>query len=230
MKKLLSVMAMFLMVAVTAFPSGALATPILELSDGSTTLTIIDNGPGDANLILGAVTYVGQVGRNWWINVTTGLTTPASGSASLPKMDLNSVDISKGAGNLTLMFSDTGYNLSGSLLATMAIGGTTPGKPGGGLTYTTYFNDNNVPFDKTGGVIGTLGTFQSLSFNGALTNNITPDNLYSLTQVVTIKHLGLGTSSFNATLDLVPLPASALLLGSGMMGLVLLGWRRRQTS
>ena len=157
MKKLLTVTAMFLMVAVGAFPPAACATPTLWLWDGiNSPIIVVDGGSLDRNPEAGAVTYIGAVGTNWKINVTTGITTPAMGSPSSPSMDLNSVDQDKitGVGHLTLMFSEIGYILSGPALATMTIGGTTPGITGVGVTYQTYFNNDNVLFDITGGLIG----------------------------------------------------------------------------
>ena len=235
MKKLLSLMAMFLMVAVAALPSTALATPTLWLSDGiAAPVIVVDQGPLDKDLLdVGVVAYIGSLG-SWNINVTTGMTMPAQGSASNPSMDLNSLDkrsVLTGQGTLTLMFSEVGYTLSGSPGAIMTIGGTImPVIASGGVTYKAYFNNSNVLFDTTGVAIGTLGPYLTKAFAGDVTNFITTGNPYSLTQFVKIELPSPGTVSLNVTLDLVPLPPSALFLGTGLLGLVALGWRRRQAS
>ena len=195
MKKLLSVMAMVIMVAVVAFPPAALAVPTLWLSDGVVTLTVPDQAVGlDLNPEVGAVTYIGAVGLNWKLNVSTGMSTPAMGSPSSPLMDLNSVDTNKiaGVGTLTLKFSDQNFTLGGFPVANMAIGGTTVGS----VIYTAYFDTaNGLLTTPPAGLIGTLGpyVFQpgSMGFGGDLTTNISPGNLYSLTQVVTIAHTSL---------------------------------------
>ncbi|HBH61495.1 MAG TPA: hypothetical protein DDX85_07110, partial [Nitrospiraceae bacterium] len=86
----------------------ALAT--IRLSDGTTTFDVADGSGLDSNPNTGAVTYVGAVGTNWWLNVTTGITKPALGSAGSPQMDLNDISLtSYSAGNLSILFSETDF-------------------------------------------------------------------------------------------------------------------------
>ncbi len=199
--------------AVVAFPSGAQATGLLTLFDGTTLDTISDNGVGDSNPAVGAITFIGPVSPTsiWTINVTTGL----SGKPS-PGIDLNSIDSSTGAGTLILSYTDTGFTLGTS--ATMLIGGTAAN---GTVANTALFD------------LTPIHTFTGLgpgAFSDTFTGAISPFNPTSLTEIVTIMHRDAGVTSFDASLNTsaVPLPPSALLLGSGLLGLV--GLRRFRKS
>ena len=57
------------------------AATIIELSDGVTTQTVVDQGPGDLSLTPGVVVFSGVVGV-FNVNVTTGLSKPLLGSDS----------------------------------------------------------------------------------------------------------------------------------------------------
>ena len=197
--------------AVVAFPSGAQATAVLTLFDGtlSDTQIITDGSALDSNPADGVITFIGAVGHNWTINVSTGLSDTAS-----PSIDLNSIDRSLGAGFLTLTYTDTGFTLGSS--GTMMIGGTTNGTV-----------DNTALVGLT-----PIHTFTDLgpgAFSDTYTSAISP-YLNALTEIVTIEHFAAGVTSFDASLNTsaVPLPPSALLLGSGLLGLV--GLRRCRKS
>ena len=103
--------------AVVVVPSGAQATALLTLNDGvNPIVSIADQGAGDSNPFVGAVTWIGSLGV-WNVNVATGFS-----ESPIPHMDLNSFENSTAAGNLTITFTDTGY-IAGNF-ANMAIGGT----------------------------------------------------------------------------------------------------------
>jgi hypothetical protein len=222
MKKLLAVMAIFLVAAVVAFPPAAQATATLWLSDGVNPVVIVpDQAVGlDSNPVVGAVTYVGGLGA-WIVDVTTGITYPALGSPSAPEMDLSHVSVSSGGpATLTIMFSEVDFNLLGVNPVIMAIGGTTVGT----VQYATYYDIDNDLFALTT-LIDSLGPYAPLAFSGSTTGEVDAECAYSLTQVVTITQEGAGASSFDGTLQVVPVPPSVWLFGSGLLGLI--GLRRK---
>src|SRR5438477_13159974 len=88
------------------------AVPTLTITastGGSATVT--DGALTDKCAAVGCVTFVGAVGI-WTLNVDTGLSKPASGSAAAPELDLSYVTSTKStlASTLTITWSDNGFN------------------------------------------------------------------------------------------------------------------------
>lgn len=213
MKRFLVVMAIVLCAVCVVRVHAVQATAMLELSsnNGLSWTTITDGGAGDANSAAGAITFVGSIG-NWNINVTTGLTKPAIGSATLPAMDLNSVDMSTGKGTLLIRFIDYGFGPStGSLIS--SVGGTTPGT----VSFETLLN---------GSPINSFGSFSSPAFSASSTVGASLASNSTIEMDASITQGKSGTSSFDYANN-VPEPGMLLMLGTGLVGLAFFRIRRR---
>lgn len=221
MKKLSKIL-VFIVLSLFLLTASGWATPILRLSTGGDTIEISDNDSNDLNNLEGAVVYNGTLG-DFLVNVTTGLTKPIIGSSDLPKLDLNSVNVSGGAGTLVISWTDTDFTLPDIYPGFLTeLGGTTDGT----VEVKAYLDESNNPFGE-GILLSDLGPFGSGAFSGSDSVVIDPDEPFSLTIVATIIHTGAGQStSFDASVSPVPEPATMLLVGTGLIGLAGLGRKK----
>ena len=215
--------------------ASAWGTAAVQLSDGSSTVTLQDNGvagcvgtctgfapSADVNVLTGAVTFSGSF-DNYIINVTTGLTKPVMGSPAVPSMDLNTVDTALGgskgipANTLTVKFTDTDFTAPSGTFS-MKGGGTSPGSG----SYKAYFDTGNSQFVQ-GTLIGTVAITTG-AFSGTASGGPVGSGNYSLTQVLTVNFPAIAKNSsanfsgdFSLDASEVPEPASVSLLGGVLL-------------
>lgn len=223
--KLVAICASTMLVAVSAS-----ATPMLRITDPVTlaTVTITDELAGDTLLgSPGLVGYSGSIGANWTVVVSTGITKPAVGTATDPFKHLNSVQLTStgsGPASIVIEFTEDFYGPTSDPMThevSVSI-------PTGSALFDTWADTTNTPFGQ-----GTLLASQGPFVNGAFAQTVSsnPGALgfpYSLTQIVYVSHTGgLQTSSFDFELR-VPSPSSLMLLGSGVIGMILVSARSRK--
>jgi len=221
-KRLIAVSAVLAALGLMLSAPMATATPLtLTLNDGINTVTVVDGGAGDVNLTNGAVTWIGSLG-SWSVNVSTGLGFPELGSLAWPKIDLNSVNVSNGAGGtLELMLSQGGFTSPPPPAFLLSIGGTTNGSVKAyacaGVTLGSCEDVELGPFSPT-----------AFSASGAF-SLVDPGEEYMVGIKVVLTHgAGQGViSSFDAELASVPEPGTYALIG---LGLAALGFLRRTRS
>lgn len=154
---------------VGALPS-AQAVATLRLYDGTTTVTVADNSASDLNGDAGIVTWADPIG-GWTINVTTGMSKPAFGSATLPILDLNSVNVSGVLpATLQIMFSDDSF-VGGNGEFALAVGGTMDAGPGSTATFSAFVDSGNTLFG-TSTPVASAFSFGPGAFSGSTTDSL----------------------------------------------------------
>src|SRR5438552_8396798 len=147
MNKIVSSMIFGLALISLVAPRQADATPTLELSDGTTTITVADGGGTDLNPAPGNVSFAGSIGL-WTLTTTSGTTHPILGSTTSPHLELLHGNAkSAGIGTLTIKFSENGFNTSPvAWVAALTAGGQAAGES---AQYKTYADAGNAIFATT---------------------------------------------------------------------------------
>jgi len=207
--RILAILALTLGVWVSAAHAGAQ----FKISDGVTTVTVLDNGPGDSDPTVGVILYA-----------------PGGGGPFPGTIDLSAIEVtstSAGAQNFILQLSDTDFSFpQGATHLVMSLGGTLTGS-GNTISFDGYEGNTNTIFGTSGLHVGPA-TFGPGAFSGLLLAGSFPVAPYSLTEIVSIHFAGPGVTSFDTELRVVPEPATLTLLGLGVLGLGACAWRRRK--
>jgi PEP-CTERM motif-containing protein len=192
---------------------GIILAPSLEISDGvDPAITIIDNGPGDLNATIGAVTMSTNMGV-WSLSISTGVTAPALGSFTNPVMDLVIQASSTGAGSLTYTFSDIGFSHGpGTLNA--AVSGQVIAGASTKIDYSVYGNGSDTLGALTT-LLATTGT-NSLPISTSTSGALALSSPFSLSQVVQLTASGASAVSVDASLNVIPEPSTAALMFVGL--------------
>jgi len=180
------------------------AVPTLTISDGTTTITVMDNMAGDSNPLPGVVTWIGAIGL-WNINIDSGFTKPAVGGVTNPHMELAFSANSIAAGTLTLFFSDSGFNASGTGVDT--IGGT---QDNGTVTDCIQKNGMNVLV---------IGPLKGSPFSGTAMGNITLVPTDVLALGVYIHHTAAGLTTGDKDYVVPDGGSTVALLGVALAGI-----------
>jgi serine-aspartate repeat-containing protein C/D/E len=179
------------------------AAPSLRLSDGTTTIVVTDGDVNDGDSTPGSVGFIGNLGV-WSFTVTSGITKPVLGTATVPGMDVTAtIAESSGAGTLTIDFADDFFGPT-SANFTAPISGINDHSTDT-VSYDVLVSSGNALFT------GTPLSAPPYSFTGAgsFSGSLPPGTLslpqpYALTQRLVITHTKAGTSTADAALIFTP--------------------------
>jgi hypothetical protein len=216
----------------------AIFTLVLQDVTNSQTVTVTDNGAGDLNAVVGAISYVGPLGSSpVSLNMTSGVSQPVLGTPYVAEMDLHSLNIEINSATqvvLNVLLSDVGFSIvpSGTNTAILrtSIGGNISN---GTVEGWAYFDPSNTLFGMPGATSVHVGPFvpPPTGFVGESSLEVSySGGDFSLTNVVQVVFAaGSGTASIDqfTTLE-TPEPASFLIWGLGLGIAGALSSRRRK--
>jgi len=170
------------------------------------------NGDGMVNLSAGV--------GGWMFNVVTGFSNPAIGSEHVDIIDLNSVNVSGGAGTIYMRLT---HLFSGGADASWVsgVGGTTAGT----VSFQSYADASATPFGQAT-LLSDSGVLPGLSFSTENSGTLVMNGDYSLSIYAAITHVSNGITSFDYTV-FVPEPGTLVLFGIGLAAMGLTGRRKK---
>ena len=213
----------------------ASATMMIEINDFTNPIiTIADNSARDTNAAVGLINYDSGsaaailAGDTLIFNTNIAIGTSKPILGPLPEIDLFSVETSSlqggGAQAGVIQVKLTDPDFAGTFQGFwLEAGGTTQSNS----DITSFLDTTNAAFGVNTPLGSILGMGPGPISGSAMSGFVGVPGPYSLTVVATITHTNFGISSVDARLHAVPEPGSLLLLGSGLAGLGLWGWRRK---
>jgi hypothetical protein len=175
-----------------------------------------------ASSATGAISYIGTAGV-WNLFITSGLITPALGSATAPAVSIGITGTTTGAGSLWVGLADSGFtDASGGIMANIT--GHVVSGASESYLFETFSDTSNIQPTTTlpvGGVLTTLsGTVPVSTTATGVLPAIDPN---TLGEILELTAFGATSTSVNASFASVPDGgATALLLGVSIAGLALL--------
>lgn len=214
------------LLCVMLFPLSAHAGLMLKLTDGISTVTISDGGIGDSSATAGVITYVGSLGSAA-VNVTTGSSKPATGSAAMPSLNLTDfTSVISADTSLTVWLTDTDFSGPTSDMYLSSISKTDSSN--NSYKLSTYLDSGNSAFGTatalatnlmpSGGVSAGIDHWTSATVNTAH---------YSLTMKVDMSLKKDTTAQFNSLLQ-VPEPNMLSLLGLALAMIAAISYRKHR--
>lgn len=209
----------------------------LRLEDAGTGngVVITDNGAGDINPLLGALTISQNLGAGFIVNVVTGISQPITAN----QLHLNSVNVDvQGAGILRMTLEDPDYELSQpGAWAIAQVGGVLTAPAGSTATFQSWVNASNLvpdlgadqlaaaPLAALGATpAGSVALFDPVfvadpgAFAATDGAAFAISGPFSLFAQAVIRFTGAGLVSFDQDIR-VPEPGTLGLISLGMLGL-----------
>lgn len=216
-----------MVVAMSAISYNANALSLTVQQVGDAAIVVNDNGAGDNDSDAGSIVFTGST-TNFTFVLGLGqgdpVLTDPNGTAIGMNLTFNAVSDSTG-GTINFTLSDENVDLA-NLIDAVSITSNIGGETAGIVTATTSIAVNDGPAIEIGNVVGNNGSFSG-DFEGFL-NNLNANDTFSFLTTVSIVQEKFGVSSGDVRIEAaVPVPAALPLFASALVGLGLLGRRRR---